>query len=277
MRFNNKFFIRFSRILILIVLSFSVTACGNSEYTRNQSVGNQNNYTKSENETAQAEKSISPNVQKYESKLNYLKNATVKSEDNKKIYERKEFGTAWKDVDKNGCDTRNDVLKRDMQNYNPDDIKYADNKKCIIESGILYDPYTGSILNFVRGKKTSSQVQIDHIVALKDSWLTGAQNWDKLKREKFANDLQNLLSVNGATNSKKSWGDCRKGCDISYQGSISEGDRLYKMWVPPNVDYRCDYISNYIDIKKKYNLYFLDWQLSTAKAVMQICISGSKF
>ena len=58
-------------------------------------------------------------------------------------YEREEFGEPWADVDMNGCDTRNDVLARDM-----DRVVFRSNSRCVVAAGILNDPYTGSELYF---------------------------------------------------------------------------------------------------------------------------------
>ncbi len=78
-----------------------------------------------------------------------------------------DFGTAWLDVDRNGCDTRNDILRRDLV--------YTTSSGCRVLAGTLSDPYTRTRINFVRGATTSTAVQIDHVVALGDAWQTGAQ------------------------------------------------------------------------------------------------------
>jgi hypothetical protein len=79
----------------------------------------------------------------------------------------KSFGPAWYDVDLNSCDTRNDALARDLAQ-----VVYRGKSRCRVAKGTLKDPYTGKTINFVQGK-TSSAVQIDHVVALADAWRTG--------------------------------------------------------------------------------------------------------
>lgn len=59
-------------------------------------------------------------------------------------YDRDAFGPAWADVDHNGCDTRNDVLRRDLT--------AVVTRKCVVLSGTLQDPYTGRTIVFERGK-----------------------------------------------------------------------------------------------------------------------------
>ena len=72
-------------------------------------------------------------------------------------YDREQFGPTWADVDRNGCDTRNDILARDLHNITKDGA-------CTVLTGTLNDPYTGKSIDFTRGKATSSAV--DRSVAL---------------------------------------------------------------------------------------------------------------
>ena len=139
------------------------------------------------------------------------------------------FGRAWLDVDRNGCDTRNDILARDLTA----DVMSG---RCKVVRGTLADPYTGRTIHFVRGNKTSTLVQIDHVVALKNSWLTGAQKLTQLQRVAFANDPLNLVAVDGRTNAVK-------------------GARDAASWLPPKKSYRCDYVTRQIEVKAKYRLW----------------------
>ena len=92
-----------------------------------------------------------------------------------------DFGTAWIDVDHNDCDTRNDILSRDLT----DVVKSG---TCKVLSGNLADNYTGAELSFTRGETTSALIQIDHVVPLLDAWLTGAQELSLSQRISLAND-----------------------------------------------------------------------------------------
>jgi hypothetical protein len=98
-------------------------------------------------------------------------------------YEREEFGYGWADTDHNGCDTRNDVLARDLTGES-----FRSGSDCVVVSGTLEDPYSGHTIDFRRGEGTSDDVQIDHVVALSDAWQKGAQRWDDDRRTAFAND-----------------------------------------------------------------------------------------
>ncbi|GMA87462.1 hypothetical protein GCM10025868_27120 [Angustibacter aerolatus] len=140
-------------------------------------------------------------------------------------YSRAAFGPAWADVDGNGCDTRDDVLRRDLdgERYRPG------TQGCVVVSGTLHDPYTGSTIRFVRGEQTSQAVQIDHVVALSDAWQTGAQQWTPSLRQRFANDPRNLLAVDGPTNQAKGDGDAAT-------------------WLPPRRAARCAYVARQVSV-----------------------------
>ncbi|MGV0626201.1 HNH endonuclease family protein [Mycolicibacter minnesotensis] len=167
-------------------------------------------------------------------KLNAL---DIKGRAPKTGFDRALFGTAWTDDvtvagGHNGCDTRNDMLRRDLT----DAVLKPGRKACVVLSGTLNDPYTGETVQFQRGPGSSSQVQVDHVVPLLDAWQKGAQNWDHLTRRNFANDPINLQSTTGAANRAKGAGDAAT-------------------WLPPNKAYRCSYATRIIDVKATYGLW----------------------
>lgn len=145
-------------------------------------------------------------------------------------YSRDAFGQAWADVDRNGCDTRNDVLRRDLT-----DVTVKPGAQgCVVLRGVLADPYTGRSIAFERGER-SADVQIDHVVALADAWQKGAWRWSDERRREFANDPANLLAVDGGTNQSKGAGDAAT-------------------WLPPNSGYRCVYALRQTAVKAAYDL-----------------------
>ncbi len=117
-------------------------------------------------------------------------------------YDRDQFGPSWADTDRNGCDTRNDVLRRDLVEV----VLKEGTNGCVVLSGRLVDPFSGSAILFSRGAG-SADVQIDHVVALSDAWQKGAQQWSLGRRLAFGNDPLNLLAVDGTVNSAKGDGD----------------------------------------------------------------------
>jgi hypothetical protein len=152
-------------------------------------------------------------------------------------YSRERFGPAWTDdnndpLGHNGCDTRNDILRRDLSAERLDPATGG----CLVESGLLRDPYTSRTIHFRRGETTSPAVQIDHVVALDDAWQTGAQRWSLETRTDLANDPLGLLAVDGPTTEAKSEGDAAT-------------------WLLPNTAYRCSYVARQIAVKARYRLW----------------------
>ena len=165
-------------------------------------------------------------------------------------YDRALFGQAWADVDRNGCDTRNDVLRRDLTAY----VLKPGTNGCLVLSGTLHDPYSGSTIAFVRGQSTSRKVQIDHVVPLSDAWQKGAQRWSTQRRTAFANDLLNLLAVDGLSNQRKSDGDVAT-------------------WLPPNKAYRCPYAARQVAVKAKYGLWVTSAERDALTRILATCPS----
>ena len=161
-----------------------------------------------------------------------LSSLPVKGRAPKTGYTRAQFGQAWADVDRNGCDTRNDMLKRDLTN-----ITYkVKTRDCVVLTGVLVDRYSGETINFVRGNVTSMEVQIDHVVALSNAWQTGAFKLTVVQRTALANDPMNLFAVKGRLNSQKGDGDAAT-------------------WLPPLKSFRCAYVAQQIAVKAKYSLW----------------------
>lgn len=163
-------------------------------------------------------------------------------------YSREEFGQAWADVDKNGCDTRNDMLKRDLsaKTFKPG------TRECQVLTGVLADPYTATTIDFVRGSATSSAVQIDHVVALNDAWQKGAQQLTADQRTALANDPLNLLAADGPANQQKGASDAAT-------------------WLPPNKGYRCNYVARQISVKATYSLWVTQAEHDAMANVLANC------
>ena len=152
-------------------------------------------------------------------------------------YRRSAFGDAWTDdsdapLAHNGCDTRDDILQRDLV-----DKTYVSIKRCpeAVATGTLHDPYTNATIAFQRGAKVGAAVQIDHIVPLAYAWDMGAFGWAAAQRLRFANDPANLLSVAGKANGDK-------------------GDSPPASWMPPNKGFWCQYAVQFIAVLRGYAL-----------------------
>jgi hypothetical protein len=160
-------------------------------------------------------------------------------------YSRTRFGEAWADVNGNGCDTRDDILRRDLRQK----TLRAGTHGCVVTSGRIVDPYTGVLLHYVRGH---SDVDIDHVVALGDAWQMGAARWTAARREALANDPLNLLAVYDAANRQK-------------------GDADAASWLPPRKAYRCAYVARQVAVKLKYGLAATSSERTAMHRVLDSC------
>lgn len=217
-------------IISLIFFIFIIVAnTPNSQNTTNQTENNPNL------ETDKVSVTSSPAI-------DALKTLAIKGRAPKTDYSREQFGASWATT--LGCDTRNIILNRDL-------INVAVDEDCNVTNGTLNDPYTGKIIQFVRGSDTSNAVQIDHVVALSDAWQKGAQQFTSMQRVSLANDPLELLAVDGAANLQKNDGDAAT-------------------WLPSNKSFRCQYVARQIAVKQKYDL----WVTQAEYDAMESTLSG---
>ena len=176
-----------------------------------------------------------------------LAQLTIKGRAPKTGYDRDLFGSAWADVDRNGCDTRNDILQRDLTN-----ITYRSGTgNCVVDSGDFYDPYTGTEFYFVKSTSGSS-IEIDHIVSLSDAWQKGAQQWNSQTRKEFANDPLNLVATSQSANRAKSDSDAAT-------------------WLPPNKGIRCSFVARQIAVKSAYQLWVTQAEYDAMLRILESC------
>ena len=176
--------------------------------------------------------------------LTALNKLEVKGRAPKTGYTRSQF-PHWSDPDRNGCDARNDILKRDLT-----DISYkAGTRDCKVIAGQLLDPFSGKVITF---SPTKVVIDIDHVVALSNAWQTGAAYFDKAVRTQIANDPLNLLAVDSKLNRQKGDGDAAT-------------------WLPPNKSFRCEYVAKQIAVKTKYKLWVTSTEKEAIIRVLSVC------
>lgn len=186
-----------------------------------------------------------------------LETLTVKGRAPMTGYEREEqFGQSWSDDvsasgGRNGCDQRNDVLRRDLD---PIEVKPGTNG-CVALGGELDDPYSGTSLTFEQGEK-SGEVPVDHVVSLGNAWATGAQALTPEQRQELANDPVNLQPTTRTLNSQKGDGDAAT-------------------WLPPATEYRCTYIARQIEVKARYELWVTQPEKDAMERVLRSCAATS--
>lgn len=163
-----------------------------------------------------------------------IEEVSTKGRGPKTGYARDKFGYAWMDtadgvpLARNGCDTRNDLIHRDGQN-----LRLRAGSDCVVTAMTLHDPYTGTTIEWRKAK--ASEVQIDHVVPLSYSWQMGSSRWPVSKRKQLANDVLNLIPVEGRANSAK-------------------GDSGPASWLPPNKQIRCAYAVRFAQVAVKYEM-----------------------
>ena len=182
-----------------------------------------------------------------------LDSLEIKGRAPKTGYDRDLFGDRWSDdvnveLGRNGCDTRNDILRRDLV----DVVIKPGSNGCKVLSGVLNDPYTGTTVDFQRGPDTSDDIQIDHVVALSDAWQTGAQQMDPFARQNFANDPLNLQTTLGWVNQEKGDGDAAT-------------------WLPPNTSYRCTFVTRIVEVKAAYRLWVTQAEHDAIAGILAGC------
>jgi len=188
---------------------------------------------------------------RYDVARQQLKQLEVRGWDRTSDFKRYQFGKAWSDdVDvefgRNGCNTRDDILRRDLQNL------VVRRGTCYAQSGTLIDPYSGVTIDFVRSPDTSNAIEIDHVVALADAWYKGARSWDPQRRLDFANDPRNLLAVSPKANFDKAFRDAAS-------------------WLPPNEAFRCDFVARQIEVKSAYGLWLSAKEKKAMESVLSRC------
>ncbi|WP_248760196.1 HNH endonuclease family protein [Pseudarthrobacter sp. SSS035] len=181
------------------------------------------------------------------SALTALERLSVKGRAPTDNYQREAFGQAWLDVDRNGCDTRNDILRRDLTA-----VGFTEGSKCKVVSGSIHEPYTGKRMEFRRGPESSKEIQIDHVVALSDAWQKGAQGLTPQQRQSLANDPINLIAADGPANQQKSASDAAT-------------------WLPKNKNIRCHYVARQISVKASYGLCVTQPEKDAMKRVLDSC------
>ncbi|BBX13142.1 hypothetical protein MNVM_22230 [Mycobacterium novum] len=187
----------------------------------------------------------------YDAARRMLVGLPVKGWDRAQDFKRYRFGERWSDdVDvefgHNGCNTRDDILRRDLTRV---ELRRG---TCLVQRGILHDPYSGQTIEFTRGPATSEAVQVDHLVSLADAWYKGARGWDDARRRDFANDPRNLLAVSAQANFDKAFRDAAG-------------------WLPANAAFECEFVARQVAVKTDYRLWVSANEKSAMHRVLRRC------
>lgn len=237
----------------VILLGLLLSPLVNSSNQSSQSPTSSPTPTSSVSNSPEASDSPSPSAEaevvetKPSKALRALDSLPVKGRAPKTGYERSKFADDWDSSF--GCDTRNRILQRDLVEF-----ELRSGSSCIVERGLLDDPFTGELISFVRGPVSSLEVQIDHVVSLSDAWQKGAQKLSSYQRFLFYNDPLNLLAVSGSANSQKSDSDAAS-------------------WLPPNKGFRCKFVARQVAVKLKYELWVTEAEYQAIRGILIDCPS----
>lgn len=168
-----------------------------------------------------------------------LATLTVAAWTNTTTYDRDLFPT-WSTIS-GTCNTRETVLQRDGTGVTV-------NSACTATSGSWYSPYDGATWT------AASDVDIDHVIPLKNAWISGAWAWTTAKRESFANDLTNpqLIAVTDNVNQSKS-------------------DSSPDVWKPPLTSYHCTYARMWTHVKYVWQLTITAAEKSALTGMLATC------
>lgn len=156
---------------------------------------------------------------------------------------QRDYFMAWIDADSDGCNTRAEVLV--LQTL----TATSSRGKCTITTGTWYSPFDNQSFTL------ASDVDIDHLVPLKEAWISGAHAWDSSTRIQFGNDLgyaASLIAVSSTSNSSKSDSDPSE-------------------WLPPHRDYHCNYAASWVGVKWRWNLTVDDVEKMTLSTLLNSC------
>jgi hypothetical protein len=133
----------------------------------------------------------------------------------------------WIDADGDGCDTREEVLIAESISK-----PQVDPYGCKVREGDWFSQYEGATYT------QPSELDIDHMVPLKEAWDSGAWNWTASQRQAFANDLTDSRPLIAVLNSQ----------------NRSKSDKDPSNWIPPRTSYLCTYLANWVAIKSRWKL-----------------------
>ncbi|KJX97573.1 hypothetical protein TI39_contig480g00003 [Zymoseptoria brevis] len=169
----------------------------------------------------------------------YLAQIPVAAENNSPAYNRDLFNH-WITIS-GACNTRETVLRRDGSNV-------VTNSECQSTSGTWYSDYDGATWT------DAASVDIDHLVPLREAWVSGAKDWTNARRQEFANDLTRpqLLAVTDTVNQGK-------------------GDKDPAEYLPARMAYRCTYVRAWVQVKYYYGLNMDSAEKSAVQSVLNGC------
>ncbi|MFI1524014.1 HNH endonuclease family protein [Kitasatospora cineracea] len=147
------------------------------------------------------------------------------AEESREGYERTKF-RHWIDADKNGCNTRAEVLIAEAAS-----APFV-GANCSLSGGVWVSPYDDVVL------QDAKALDVDHVVPLAEAWDSGASGWSAEQRQAYANDLDEPRAL----------------IAVSAKSNRSKADKDVAEWLPPAEGYRCTYLTDWTVVKTRWGL-----------------------
>ena len=157
---------------------------------------------------------------------------------------RREMFRHWVDEDGDGCNTREEVLI--AESSTPAQV---DPYGCKVIAGDWYSPYDGV------AHTDPADLDIDHLVPLKEAWDSGAHSWTAAKRRAYANDLSDARSLIAVTAGE----------------NRSKGDKDPSNWMPDRREYWCTYVADWIAVKSRWGLSMDQSEAARVRRIAATC------
>lgn len=148
----------------------------------------------------------------------------------------------WLDFDGDCQNTRHELLIETSET----EVTFRSKHKCYVHRGLWYGVYSDA--DYLK----SSQIEIDHVVPLREAHYSGGYAWSQRQRVAFANDTANLLPVAKRANRDK-------------------GAKAPDRWRPANEEFWCEYAEIWSGVKKKYGLGFRPEEIEALNEMKDTC------
>jgi hypothetical protein len=229
----------FVSIFVFVGILFALSAVVGTDESSNQNSSSQSEESPTEETPAEPEvpteetpteesPEISAEVKSGETVtlMTLVLSIRVEEEKESDSYDRDRF-RHWVNVEEK-CSAREFVLREESTSK----VSYSDKEECVVSGGLWLSLYDNVELTDPSG------VDIDHMVPLKEAWESGAHSWNEGKRRSYANDI----------------GDERSLIAVSAGSNRSKSDRDPSDWMPTAKSYTCQYISDWVAVKYRWDL-----------------------
>ena len=159
-------------------------------------------------------------------------------------YDRSEW-EHWTDEDADCQDARQEVLIAESLV----EVSFETDRECRVATGQWYGAFTGAYVD------VPGDLDIDHLVPLKNAHRSGGWRWPAEKKEEYANNLSDpdhLIAVTAGANRSK-------------------GARGPEEWAPPESDYWCQYATDWTEVKRRWLLKMTQRESEIVMDMLRTC------